>query len=295
MQNIQKGSASLFHSSGKPYTSISNEAVDALTNPDALAIWTYLQTRDSGWTVIGGYLQERFGMGRERYAKAMRFLKEAGLVSHEAVKCDTTNTFLGRRVIVHHSPNLRITEPTDSRTFGKSTTTNKGSITNKGIQPTGDKSPITEEAFEVFWSAGMRKLNKKGALKAFQAACKRLKADPQEFAQKLADDVRARVKSGQLGFDAMHPTTYLNNERWEDEVLKPVEKPAFSADSDRWWTSDAGIQRKAAQEGVYSRPGESYRDLADRIRVMESKGVLRSQQPKQEPVEDLFNDNDIPY
>lgn len=153
-----------------------------------------------------------------------------------------------------------------------------------------------ETAFEVFWSAGMRKLNKKGALKSFQAACKRIKADPQEFAQKLAADVAERIKAGQLGFDAMHPTTYLNNERWEDEIVKAASKTSIGQDSDRWWNSDAGIQRKAAQEGVQVRPGESYRDLADRIRSLEQQGQLKSQQPQQTiPVENTIKNIDIPF
>lgn len=74
------------------------------------------------------------------------------------------------------------------------------------------------KAFEVFWDSGISKKNKKQALRSFTAYVKRNKVCPNEFAEKLAQDVKARKAAQQLGFNQMHPTTYLNNERWEDEL-----------------------------------------------------------------------------
>ncbi|MDA5609443.1 hypothetical protein NM950_13430, partial [Pasteurella multocida subsp. multocida] len=44
-----------------------------------------------------------------------------------------------------------------------------------------------------------------------------------QFAQMLADDVQKRLSLGQFGFDKLHPTTYLNNARWEDEYTQPAQ------------------------------------------------------------------------
>lgn len=79
-----------------------------------------------------------------------------------------------------------------------------------------------EEAFKVFYNAGMRKLNPKGALKSFTALCKKNKKShsPAEIAQRLVNDIKIRLANNQMGFDKMHPTTYLNGERWNDERLK---------------------------------------------------------------------------
>lgn len=74
-------------------------------------------------------------------------------------------------------------------------------------------------AFEIYWAAGMTKQNKKRALVLFNNICKKQKLCPHEFANKLAYDVRRRLAAGQFGFDRMHPTTYLNNERWKDDVV----------------------------------------------------------------------------
>ena len=74
------------------------------------------------------------------------------------------------------------------------------------------------EAFEVYWSSGMKKVAKKKALTSFSSIVKRQKKDPQEFAAFLAGDVGKRLAANQFGFDNMHPTTYLNQERWNDEI-----------------------------------------------------------------------------
>lgn len=83
-----------------------------------------------------------------------------------------------------------------------------------------------DEGFALFWDAGMVKAGKKAAQAKFAALVKRQKADPLEFGRMLADDVRARMKAQVFGFDKLHPTTYLNQERWTDEIRPPDHAPA---------------------------------------------------------------------
>ena len=92
---------------------------------------------------------------------------------------------------------------------------------SKGISPVPIKGGWVEgdRLFELFWAAGMRKVNKKKAKPLFLALIK--KATPtyeQGYTAKLVADIHARLASNQLGFSEMHPTTYLNGERWNDEV-----------------------------------------------------------------------------
>ena len=75
-----------------------------------------------------------------------------------------------------------------------------------------------ESAFNSFWVAGMKKVNKKAARKAFEKEAK-LQSGLTQFVFMLINDIKAR-KGKQFGFDSMHPTTYLNGERWEDELPK---------------------------------------------------------------------------
>lgn len=93
--------------------------------------------------------------------------------------------------------------------------------------------PLTQELinkyFVCFWSAGLVKLNKQNALKSFGKVLnfqvQQNNADPEEFTNQLVSDIKKRIEVKQLGIDNMHPTTYLNNARWEDEIPDPPTEP----------------------------------------------------------------------
>tara|TARA_R110002167_G_scaffold45515_6_gene136754 strand:+ start:4549 stop:5391 length:843 start_codon:yes stop_codon:yes gene_type:complete len=108
-------------------------------------------------------------------------------------------------------------------TLHKSTLHN---ITSDNIKTCATALPIVDQvkvSFDQFWIAGMRKVNRKKALLAyksqFKANKKNLdKVNPElHFANHLINDVKKRLELDQLGFSEMHPTTYLNGERWNDD------------------------------------------------------------------------------
>lgn len=109
---------------------------------------------------------------------------------------------------------------------------------SKGINSGSSKDSLCastplSEAFDTFWNAGMRKINKKKAQALFNSIAKSRKGDPLDFANMLAEDIAKRVSSNQLGFGQMHPTTYLNGERWEDEISDdPVNHGLIDQDTD---------------------------------------------------------------
>ena len=92
-----------------------------------------------------------------------------------------------------------------------------------------------EVSFDYFWQAGMKKVNKKKALSAYKTQFKASKAEIRKsvdedlemyFAQYLVCDIVRRLELGQLGFAEMHPTTYLNGERWNDDYPNPQQQSA---------------------------------------------------------------------
>lgn len=90
----------------------------------------------------------------------------------------------------------------------------------------------TQQAFGLFWDSSLKNGSKKKAHELFTAYCKRTKTDPMAFAMVLTNDTAARKKANQFGFDKLHVTTYLNQERWNDQV-KAAEKGSqslFAAD-----------------------------------------------------------------
>ena len=80
-----------------------------------------------------------------------------------------------------------------------------------------------KEAFNKFWVAGMTKQNKQGALKSFIKQHKESKLEVEEFTGYLINDVQKRVAANVFGFDKMHPTTYLNQKRWHDDIVTPAQ------------------------------------------------------------------------
>jgi hypothetical protein len=155
--NIQKATPTELFAKKAPYSSLSNDVVASIRNPDALAIWVYLQTRSGDWKVIGSYLQTHFDIGRDRYRKAMADLTALSLISHELQRDPENGQVLGKRIIVHYEPNIQVSapsEPEDSPNIQVSHYSAdphsgetapyliKDSIT--GLleeEPTGDKSP----------------------------------------------------------------------------------------------------------------------------------------------------------
>ena len=79
------------------------------------------------------------------------------------------------------------------------------------------KDLLRDDAFDIFYSAGLVKKSRMAAAKKFDALVKEMKCDPLEFANLLKSDIEYRINNNQFGIDKLHPSTYLNQQRWTDE------------------------------------------------------------------------------
>lgn len=77
---------------------------------------------------------------------------------------------------------------------------------------------IVEKAFGLFWSSTTKNGSKKKAASLFASLCKRDKLEPMALAALLIEDTAKRLKAKQYGFDKLHITTYLSQERWGDTL-----------------------------------------------------------------------------
>ncbi|HEN8798258.1 TPA: hypothetical protein U8251_000804 [Pseudomonas putida] len=251
--NVEKATATTFHAKQAPYSSLSNDVVAMIINPDALAIWTYLQTRSSDWKVIGSHLQDRFSIGRERYSRAMACLKDLGLVSHEVVREEGTGKVLGRRVIVHYEPNLQVSEYSVNRSVGLPNCGQTDSYLIKdSITQSIDTNPSVADApelvdFERFWSLYPRKVSKADAKKAWAKI--RVTDDLFDLmAKALAAWTVSTDWTKDGGQFIPHASTWLNGKRWEDELPPPAgahqsasRRQASGPDfNDTSWADDLG-------------------------------------------------------
>lgn len=123
------------------------------------------------------------------------------------------------------------------------------------LKPRGEKV----RDFESFWAAYPRKINKKKA----QLAWVRLLPDQQFVASEaLPVHVRFWQMAATPAEFIPHCATWLNQERWTDELEVP--QPAKA--ENEWWRSKAGIEAKAKEMGMWPpRTGEDWHSLKARL------------------------------
>lgn len=120
--------------------------------------------------------------------------------------------------------------------------------------------------FDDFWKVWPKREAKKDATRAWA------KLSPASRIAAL-DALPAHVdrwrREGRIRNHIPHPATWLNGERWEDElgeVFAPQQKPVQAGPG--WWTSHVLMERKGREVGVGApRPGETGDQYRARIQA----------------------------
>lgn len=173
------------------------------------------------------------------------------LTRYPETRCSTTKNELikmnvlvtkGREVGINKNLNEWKSDITQtSKTFTKSVKKTFTKTVNRSLpkevntkdnttKDNKDNNILLDSAFEIFYKAGLPKVGKSKAITSFKTAYKNWKSENKTidtFTQMLVNDIQCRLKANIFGFANLHPTTYLNQKRWEDE-LPPSIKPAQS-------------------------------------------------------------------
>ena len=89
------------------------------------------------------------------------------------------------------------------------------------------------QGFAVFYNAGLPKKSRQRAESAFKRQAKK-HGDPVAFGKMVAENIKGRLGTGELGFDSMHPSTYLNQQRWLDETGPSAGNCPYETIIDLW-------------------------------------------------------------
>ena len=109
--------------------------------------------------------------------------------------------------------------------------------------------------FDEFWSLYPRKIAKAAARKAW---CK-LSAEQQLMAAKAIDTHCQYWKAKETELEFIpHASTWLNGERYEDEL---VIEPKKTKESKEWMFSNEGIDAKARELGIMGNGYDTYASL----------------------------------
>lgn len=184
-----------------------------------------LQDDERGCYASNAHFAEFFDLSISRVSEIINGLATKGLVTIEQIRD-------GKRIVERR---IRISDPFEkpntpsenaANPFGKGdeppSENAKGNNTNNNNTQSNTSSGDVVAAFELYWKSGTKQGSKKKAGAVFASICKRDKRNPMEFAALLVNDVKARLKAQQFGFDKLHATTYLNQERWNDTLPTPA-------------------------------------------------------------------------
>lgn len=170
-------------------------------------------------------LSKVWGWSKNKVRRFLKLLKNEGMIDQQA-------NHLTSIITICNYDKYQSQDAVDETSSGTSDETSSGTsdehLTEHGIRskevkkeknnppksPKGDELP---EDFEEFWDAYPKRVNKSTAVKAF----KRLKPDS-ELLEKIFADLRVRCQTEDWrkedGKFIPHPSTYLNQRRWEDEI-----------------------------------------------------------------------------
>lgn len=241
------------------FTILKNNVLQNLTDVEALGLWVYLASLPTNWTFYKEQLKDHFKIGRERLNRLLQTL-----ANHKLIRIENTRDDKGRFVQMsltvcngsEFAQNNKSPKPTpvlDERpnctpctgnplTGIQSLDTDNYKDISKKKENTKEKS-INNSAndfaqenisngFDEFWNIIPTRKNKVRAKRIWE------KKNLYKIAALICDDVSNRLLNDNQWQDKQyipHPSTYLANELWNDEIIqitkKPIAKGSKSTDS----------------------------------------------------------------
>lgn len=212
---IKKLTGSELHKRGLNYTSISNAVVESITNPVALAIYCYLITKPHGWIVRRTDILSHFeSLGLDRYSKAMRELKTAGLLIDEYIHEE--GRMKGRRLVLLGYP-----EHADNSISGNPIIQTIDPLSNKGSTTVVTDTNNKLYPFEDFWQLYPKRKDKGAAMKAWS----KLSVSDKEKAISVLPKYRFDTKDG--GKWIKNPATWINAASFHDDESTADKRRTF--------------------------------------------------------------------
>ena len=191
---------------------------DARLTPNAKLLFgeiTALSNKEGYCWAMNAYFAELYGVSKTSISAWIGNLKDAGHITVEMNYKEGSKHILNRYIRILGegiqenltTPTRKLNDPIQENFVDNNTVNNTKNITPNNI---GD--------FDSFWRFYPRKAGKEAARKAW------LKLRPDEhIMQMIANNVKERVDKGEWRKDnqsfILHASTYLNQKRWEDEVL----------------------------------------------------------------------------
>ena len=212
------------------FTTIPNIVLQNLNNYEALGLYCYIVSLPNNWEFHKDHLSNHSKIGRDKITKLLKILEMHELIKIVRVR-GANGQFMHADMHVSDGSSFKIidleevcapcTEKplTVNHALVNSTYKENNKKLNKELKTKAKRYSASDDAhdksFEEFWSSYPIKKNKKRTRDIW----KRKKYG--EILQVLLSDVQSRLKYDPSWSSSQfipHPSTYLRNERWKDEL-----------------------------------------------------------------------------
>lgn len=211
------------------FTTIPNKVIQGLSfNLPALGLYVYLSSLPEGWEFHKSHLRDKCQIGINRLNKILKFLESCKLLTI-AQNRDAQGKFAHFDMDVHDGMSFKINDIEEicapshqSRDTVTVTPLSapinkiyKKEISKKEISKSYYASDDARNSFENFWFLYPRKKDKLRAQKIW------IKNKLYEKSETINSDLAKRKATEWRDKDIEfipHPSTYLNGERWNDEI-----------------------------------------------------------------------------
>lgn len=207
-----------------PFFMLGRDVIQQIDNPEAGFVWVYLRSMSAEWKVIKTHIQKHFKMGEKKIKTIFAWLNAHSLIEYIQGK-NPDGTWSVSEIRVLNGSRFTAgaeTARAENRTTRECRTNiNKQNNTEKKsnkISCPSDDERVKDDPhlFDQFWQAYPKKVGKKAAMKAW----KKNRLD--EKADIVITDVHNRMGQNWKGKGKQYipdPATYLNGERWTDELF----------------------------------------------------------------------------
>lgn len=215
------------------YTVIPNAtAKDKRITFEARGMLALLLSLPSDWQVNNSWLISQSSAGRDKINSILKELIEFGYMTREQPK-NQHGKFTSNDYFVYAQPVNGFAvygETVDGSAVNGETPTTKERYLEKKDNTNVDQSKIArdaliEEQFNKWWKHYPKKVARAKALSIWRSKTKGMDIDTMAaFSDHIVNDVEFRLSdlaTGSktfIGFDMLHPTTYLNQERYNDDI-----------------------------------------------------------------------------
>lgn len=231
-----------------PYTQISNNVIQHIKDNDAFRLYCYLISKSRDWKVVKEYAAKQCAIGEKKARECWSYFARCGLIEYQVVK-DEKGKIIQHDMIVLIGLKFNKDEPFKSTQAeiasldevhrgknplsGQSTRVDFAPLLNKDITKqrknitkeilrNGENAQNNDSYFEQFWNRYPKKKDKTKTKKIWDK-----KKYPPETVKIILDDIEKRKQDDVEWQDKQfipYPSTYLNGERWNDEITKVSQK-----------------------------------------------------------------------